>query len=129
MAGTLRDLPAIARISYDCAEGAAIATCWFSNGAKLRYRETGDGRLLEETFHPRDPQTVWEAVEISHGEARPGQTACECLVEALAEYDWYVRTTAETKLQHDWPHLAEVLITGSDSDFCHSPSGRSQILD
>jgi hypothetical protein len=51
-------LPGIERIGCDMDAGRTTATCWFENGARLRYRETKFGSVVAEAFRTDDPDSV-----------------------------------------------------------------------
>jgi hypothetical protein len=99
-----RDLPGIDHIDHTRKEGETLATCWFTNDAQLRFRETDEGWLREEVvFSDGD---LHESRAIGRIDPDDGQTACHCLVQRLAKYDTATRST----LRRNWPHIASVVL-------------------
>lgn len=41
------------------------ASVWFDTGGRIRFVETADGRILEQTFLADDPHSVWDDVVIT----------------------------------------------------------------
>jgi hypothetical protein len=99
------DLPGIDHLEYAHNKDRTMATCWFTNDAQLRFRETVDGWLREEVFRP-DPETMYESIPIGRVDVDDGQTACHCLVEKLAVYENY----STPMLRRNWPHVAAVVL-------------------
>jgi hypothetical protein len=100
------DLPGIDHLEYTRNKDRTTATCWFTNDAQLRFRETVDGWLREEVFRPDDPETIYESIPIGRVDVDDGQTACYCLVEKLAAYENY----SVPMLRRNWPHIAAVVL-------------------
>ncbi len=42
------------------------ASVWFENGGRIRFVETEDGRILEQTFLPNDSDSVYDDAEVTH---------------------------------------------------------------
>lgn len=80
------------------------ATAWFENGAKLRYRVTQDGRVLEETFGPSDPHSVWESANVT-GSKDEDPDPGEYLEVSLGVYRSDMDNMAD--LKSDWTPLYE----------------------
>jgi hypothetical protein len=97
------NLPGIDHIEHTLEDDWTTATCWFTNDARLRFRETSDGWLREEVLRPNGEE--YESRAVGQVDVDDGQTACHCLVETLAEYETY--TISELRL--NWPHVASVL--------------------
>jgi hypothetical protein len=100
------DLPGIDHIEYTCEKDRTTASCWFTNDARLRFRETLDGWVREEVFMPDDPDTIYESFTIGQIDRDAGQTACRCLIEKLATYENY----SVSMLRRSWPHVAAVVL-------------------
>jgi hypothetical protein len=81
-----------------------LATCWFTNDAQLRFRETDDGWIREEVVFPDGK--VHESRAIGRLDPDDGQTACHCLVRKLAKYETY----SVSMLRRNWPHVASVVL-------------------
>jgi hypothetical protein len=99
-----RDLPGIDHIDHTRKEGETLATCWFTNEAQLRFRETNDDWIREEVvFSDGD---LHESRAIGRIDPDDGQTACHCLVQRLAKYETATRST----LRRNWSHVASVVL-------------------
>lgn len=79
------------------------ATAWFENGAKLRYRVTQDGRVVEETFPETDPHSVWESADVT-GSRDDDPDPEEYLDESL---DVYAGLDTMADLDAGWTSLYE----------------------
>jgi hypothetical protein len=99
------EVPGIDHIEYTLEAEESIATCWFTNDARLRFRETANGWIRQEVFDP-DSETAHESLVVGRIDVDDGRTACHCLVETLAEYDTY---TAAGLRRHR-PNIAAVVL-------------------
>jgi hypothetical protein len=99
-------LPGIDHIEYTHEEEEeTIATCWFTNDAQLRFRETANGWIRQEAFDPAS-ETAYESLVVGRIDVDAGRTACHCLVEKLAEYDTYTASG----LRRHCPTIAAVVL-------------------
>jgi hypothetical protein len=96
-----RDLPGI---DHTREEAETLATCWFTNDAQLRFRETNEGWLREEVVFPNGD--LHESRAIGRIDPDDGQTACHCLVKKLTKYE----TATISTLRRNWPHIAAVVL-------------------
>jgi hypothetical protein len=99
-----RDLPGIDHIDHIREDREALATCWFTNDARLRFRETNQGWIREEVVFPDGD--VHESRAIGRIDPDDGQTACHCLVKTLTKYETYTISV----LRRNWPHVAAVVL-------------------
>jgi hypothetical protein len=99
-----KELPGIDHIGYTHEEDESIATCWFTNDARLRFRETTNGWVRQEVFHS-DSETAHESLVVGRVDVDDEQTACHCLVEKLAECETYTASG----LKRHCPNVASVL--------------------
>jgi hypothetical protein len=97
-------LPDIDHIEHTHKDGETLATCWFTNDARLQFRETEEGWLREEVLFPDGD--LHESRAIGRLDPDDGQTACHCLVQKLAKYE----TSTIPILQRNWPHIAAVVL-------------------
>jgi hypothetical protein len=99
-----RDLPGIDHIEYTHEKEETIATCWFTNDARLRFRETDNDWIREEVvFLDGD---LHESRAIGRLDPDDGRTACHCLVQKLTKYETYTVPA----LRRNWPHVASVVL-------------------
>jgi hypothetical protein len=98
------DLPGVDHIDHIREADESLATCWFTNDAQLRFRETADGWIREEVVFPDGK--VHESRAIGRLDPDDGQTACHCLVRKLAKYETY----SVSMLRRNWPHVASVVL-------------------
>jgi hypothetical protein len=116
-----RDLPGIDHIEYthekeetpldtsnepseSLRSSETIATCWFTNDARLRFRETDDDWIREEVVFPDGD--LHESRAIGRIDPDDGQTACHSLVKKLSKYETYTVPA----LRRNWPHVASVVL-------------------
>jgi hypothetical protein len=99
-----RDLPGIDHIEHTREAEQTLATCWFTNDAQLRFRETDDGWIREEVVFPDGD--LHESRAVRRIDPDDGQTACHCLVEKLTKYETYTVPA----LRRNWPHVAAVVL-------------------
>jgi hypothetical protein len=98
------DLPGIDHIDHTREAEEALATCWFTNDAQLRFRETDEGWLREEVLFPDGD--LHESRAIGRVDPDDGRTACHCLVKRLTKYE----TCTLSTLRRNWPHIAAVVL-------------------
>jgi hypothetical protein len=97
-------VPGIDHIEHSHEDRETLATCWFTNDARLRFRETEEGWIREEVLFPDGG--LHESRAIGRIDPDDGQTACHCLVKKLAKYE----TATIPALQRNWPHIAAVVL-------------------
>lgn len=95
-------LPGIERIGGDLDSGRTTATCWFENGARLRYRETKFGSCVVEVFRADDPDSVAKSEMIA--DANP-PSAPHNLLWSLEAYCSY--RSGEVELPTERPDVNE----------------------
>jgi hypothetical protein len=97
-------LPGIDHLDHIHEGNETLATCWFTNDAQLRFRETDEGWLREEVVFPDGD--LHESRAVGRLDPDDGQTACHCLVKRLTKYE---NCTIST-LRRNWPHIASVVL-------------------
>jgi hypothetical protein len=97
-------LPQIEHITQYRAIRETIATCWFENGARLRYHEQDDGSVQRVVFGPGDPQKPAETTMLPDADS-----AKSCLVNALTKYCDYCQDGDLEGLQREQPALGTVI--------------------